>query len=125
MPSLPVIEKDVEATALSATEGGSFPAGVSPEHHSALFNFLLRLGDDSLILGQRLTEWCGHAPALEIDLSLANIGLDLVGQATLFLNLAGRIEGKGRDGDKVAFHRDVLAYRNCLLVEQPNGDFAQ
>jgi ring-1,2-phenylacetyl-CoA epoxidase subunit PaaC len=90
-----------------------------------LFEYLLRLGDDSLILGQRLTEWCGHAPALEIDLSLANVGLDLIGQAALFLGLAGEIEGAGRDGDRLAFHRDVLAFRNCLLVEQPNGDFAQ
>ncbi len=91
----------------------------------AIFDYLLRLGDDSLILGQRLTEWCGHAPALEIDLSLANIGLDLIGQATLFLNLAGSVEGKARDGDGLAFHRDVLAFRNCLLVEQPNGDFGR
>ena len=90
-----------------------------------LFDYLLRLGDDSLILGQRLTEWCGHAPALEIDLSLANLGLDLIGQATLFLGLASEVEAKGRDGDKLAFHRDVLQFRNCLLVEQPNGDFAR
>jgi ring-1,2-phenylacetyl-CoA epoxidase subunit PaaC len=91
----------------------------------ALFDYLLRLGDDSLILGQRLAEWCGHAPTIEVDLSIANLGLDLIGQATLFLNLAGEVEGKGRDGDRLAFHRDVLAFRNCLLVEQPNGDFAQ
>ncbi|MDR6832442.1 MULTISPECIES: 1,2-phenylacetyl-CoA epoxidase subunit PaaC [unclassified Sphingopyxis] len=90
-----------------------------------LFDYLLRLGDDSLILGQRLTEWCGHAPTLEVDLSLANVGLDLIGQATLLLDLAGQVEGKGRDGDRLAFHRDVLAFRNCLMVEQPNGDFAQ
>jgi len=93
--------------------------------HPALFEYLLRLGDDSLILGQRLTEWCGHAPALEIELSLANIGLDLIGQATLLLNLAGEVEGKDRDGDRLAFHRDALAFRNCLMVEQPNGDFAR
>ncbi len=84
-----------------------------------------RLGDDGLILGQRLSEWCGHAPALEVDLSLANVALDLVGQATHFLGLAGEIEGKGRDGDALAFKRDVLDFSNCLLVEQPNGDFAQ
>jgi ring-1,2-phenylacetyl-CoA epoxidase subunit PaaC len=89
----------------------------------ALSDYALRLGDDSLILGQRLAEWCGHAPMLEVDLSLANIALDLIGQATLFLKLAG--EGKGLDADKLAFHRDVLDFRNCLLVEQPNGDFAQ
>ena len=85
----------------------------------------LRLGDDALILGQRLSEWCGHAPMLEIDLALANIGLDLVGQATLFLGLAGEAEGGSRDADALAFYRDVLDFKNCLLVEQPNGDFAQ
>jgi ring-1,2-phenylacetyl-CoA epoxidase subunit PaaC len=90
-----------------------------------LFDYLLRLGDDALILGQGLGEWTGHAPSVEVDLSLANIALDLVGQATYFLNRAGEVEDKGRDGDRLAFHRDVLDFRNCLLVEQPNGDFAQ
>lgn len=85
---------------------------------AARVDYLLRLGDDSLILGQRLSEWCGHAPALEVDLSLANVALDLVGQATLLLGEAG-------DADALAFHRDVLDFRNCILVEQPNGDFAQ
>ncbi len=80
--------------------------------------YLLHLGDDSLVLGQRLGEWCGHGPALEVDISLANLALDLIGQATLLLGEAG-------DGDQLAFHRDVLDFRNCLLVEQPNGDFAQ
>jgi ring-1,2-phenylacetyl-CoA epoxidase subunit PaaC len=87
--------------------------------------YALRLGDDSLILGQRLGEWCGHAPALEVDLSLANIALDQIGQATHFLALAGELEGKGRDADALAFKRDVMDFTNCLLVEQPNGDFAQ
>jgi ring-1,2-phenylacetyl-CoA epoxidase subunit PaaC len=87
--------------------------------------YLTRLGDDALVLGQRLSEWCGHAPTIEVDLSLANLGLDLIGQATLLLGLAGRLEGAGRDADALAFHRDVLDFRNCLLVEQPNGDFAQ
>ncbi len=87
--------------------------------------YALRLGDDSLILGQRLSEWCGHAPALEVDLSLANVALDLVGQATHFLGVAGEVEGKSRDADALAFKRDVLDFTNCLLVEQPNGDFAQ
>ena len=90
-----------------------------------LFFHAVRLGDDALILGQRLSEWAGHAPMLEIDLALANIGLDLLGQGALFLGLAGEIEGKGRDADALAFHRDALDLRNCLLVEQPNGDFAQ
>ena len=83
-------------------------------------DYLLRLGDDSLVLGQRVSEWCGHGPVLEVDISLANLALDLVGQATLLLGEAG-----GGDGDRLAFHRDVLDYKNCLLVEQPNGDFAQ
>lgn len=91
----------------------------------ALFDYALRLGDDALILGQRLSAWCGHAPNLEVDLSLANVALDLVGQATHFLDYAGKVEGAGRDGDRLAFHRDVLDFRNCLLVEQPNGDFAR
>jgi ring-1,2-phenylacetyl-CoA epoxidase subunit PaaC len=90
-----------------------------------LFRHAIRLGDDALILGQRLSEWCGHGPMLEVDLSLANIGLDLIGQATHFLRVAGEAEGRGRDADALAFRRDVLDFRNCLLVEQPNGDFAQ
>lgn len=85
----------------------------------------LRLGDDSLILGQRLGEWCGHAPTIEVDLSLANVALDLIGQATHFLGLAAEAEGKGGDADALAFRRDVLDFTNCLLVEQPNGDFAR
>ena len=119
------------AGSLLAADAGSAPpsvlvaADVPQTHVPMLFEYLLRLGDDSLILGQRLTEWCGHAPALEVDLSLANIGLDLIGQATFFLNLAGQVEAAGRDGDALAFRRDVLAFRNCLLVEQPNGDFGQ
>lgn len=84
----------------------------------AVAEYCQRLGDDALILGQRLSEWCGHAPVLEVDLSLANIALDLIGQATNFLSLAG-------DADQLAFHRDVLDWKNCVLVEQPNGDFAQ
>ena len=92
---------------------------------ASLFDHAIRLGDDALILGQRLSEWAGHAPILEVDLALSNIALDLIGQATLFLALAGEEEGKGRDADALAFRRDVLDFRNCLLVEQPNADFAQ
>jgi ring-1,2-phenylacetyl-CoA epoxidase subunit PaaC len=106
------------------TGAGAFDTPALDEG-GALFEYLLRLGDDALVLGQRLGEWCGHAPSVEVDLSLANFALDLIGQATLFLNYAGEVENKGRDGDKLAFHRDVLDFRNCLLVEQPNGDFAQ
>lgn len=93
--------------------------------NQGLFEYVVRLGDDSLILSQRLSEWCGHAPAIETDLSLANVALDLLGQATLFLDYAGQIEGKDRDADKLAFFRDATGFRNCLLVEQPNGDFAR
>lgn len=90
----------------------------------ALFEFALRLGDNCLILGQQISAWCGHAPALEEDIALANTALDLIGQAKYWLGLAGEIEGAGRDADRLAFHRDARAFKNCLLVEQPNGDFA-
>ena len=125
MPSVSQYEPDVEAAAARASHDGAFDAPDTLPHQGALVEYLLRLGDDPMILGQRLTEWCGHAPALEVDLSLANIALDLIGQANLFLGLAGEIEGRGRDADRLAMHRDVLAYRNAILVEQPNGDFAQ
>jgi ring-1,2-phenylacetyl-CoA epoxidase subunit PaaC len=125
MPSLPTISPEDVRTAERASHHGAIGDMCAAEWHPAHFDYLLRLGDDSLILAQRLAEWCGHAPSVEVDLSLANMGLDLIGQATLFLDHAGALEGKGRTGDTLAFHRDVLAFRNCLLVEQPNGDFAQ
>jgi ring-1,2-phenylacetyl-CoA epoxidase subunit PaaC len=86
--------------------------------------YLLRLGDDRLVLGHRLSEWCGHGPILEEDIALANIALDLIGQATLLLTLAGAVEGRGRDADALAYFRDAIDYRNAQLVELPNGDFA-
>lgn len=98
---------------------------MSEQHLQARVASIIALGDDALVLGQRIGEWCGHAPTLELDLSLANLGLDLIGQATLFLNYAGELEGQGRDGDALAFRRDVYDFRNCLLVEQPNGDFGR
>ena len=88
-----------------------------------LLKYVLRLGDDSLILGQRLAEWCGHGPILEEDIALTNISLDLIGQATSLLNYAGEIEGNGRKGDDFAFLRLEKEYVNCLLVEQVNGHF--
>ena len=88
-----------------------------------LFELLLRLGDDRLVLGQRTAEWCGHGPILEEDIALANISLDLFGQATLFLTLAGQVEGLGRDADGLAYWRDEREFRNLQLVELPNGDF--
>lgn len=91
----------------------------------ALFPYLLTLGDDSLVLGQRLCEWSGAAPTIEVDLSLSNLALDLIGQAILLLDYAGEVEGRSRDADALAFHRDAEQFRNSLLVEQANGDFAE
>lgn len=90
-----------------------------------LFEYLCRLGDNTLVLGHRVSEWCGVAPVLEEDIALANTALDLIGQTQLWLGLAGEVEGKGRDADALAFRRDVWDFRNVLLVEQPNGDFGQ
>ncbi len=98
MASLPPIDLPK-----GATGEGAFDAPADDAARGMLFETLLRLGDDSLILGQRLGEWCGHAPSVEVDLSLANMGLDLIGQATHFLNAAGAAEGKGRDGDGSPF----------------------
>lgn len=89
----------------------------------ALFKYLLRLGDSSLILAQRNAEWCGHGPFLEEDLALTNISLDLLGQANSILNYAGTIEGKGRNEDDLAFLRNEREYFNHLLTEVPNGDY--
>ncbi|MBF9029443.1 phenylacetate-CoA oxygenase subunit PaaC [Rhodobacterales bacterium HKCCE3408] len=90
-----------------------------------LFDFLLRMGDSTLILGHRISEWCGHAPVLEEDIALANTALDLIGQTQMWLGLAGEIEGKGRSADDLAFLRDAWDFRNALLVELPNGDFGR
>ncbi|UQS88117.1 phenylacetate-CoA oxygenase subunit PaaC [Pseudomonas chlororaphis subsp. piscium] len=91
---------------------------------SELIQYLLRLGDSALIQGQRLCQWCGRAPALEEELALMNVGLDLVGQARNWLDYAAELLDDDRDADHLAFRRDERAYRNLLLVEQPNGDFA-
>src|SRR5215471_19197461 len=89
-----------------------------------LFPYLLRLADDRLLLGHRLSEWCGHGPILEEDIALANISLDLIGEATLLLKLAGDVEGQGRSEDALAYFRDAIDYRNALFAELPKGDFA-
>lgn len=91
----------------------------------ALVEFLLRRGDDTLVLGHRVSEWCGHAPVLEEDIALANTALDLIGQTQLWLGLAGEVEGRGRTADRLAFLRDASGFRNLLLVERPNGDFGR
>jgi ring-1,2-phenylacetyl-CoA epoxidase subunit PaaC len=83
----------------------------------ALHTYCVRLADDRLVLGHRLSEWCGHAPILEEDIALANIALDLIGQANLFYGLAG-------DPDQLAYLRDAIDYQNALIVELPKGDFA-
>ncbi len=89
-----------------------------------MFEYLLRLADDRLINGHRLSEWCGHGPILEEDIALTNMALDLVGQGSLLLELAGRTEGKGRDADALAYFREAVEFRNAKIVELPRGDFA-
>src|SRR5439155_24157121 len=93
-----------------------------------LFDYLLGLADSDLILAQRLGEWIGHGPVLEEDIALANVGLDLLGQARIWFGYASevetRISGRGRTEDELAFLRDGTDFRNLLLVEQPNGNYA-
>lgn len=91
---------------------------------SPLFDYTLRLADNALILGHRLSEWIGHAPILEEELALGNLALDLIGEARVLYAYAGSIEGQGRDEDDLAYLRDAREFHNVLLVEQPNGDFA-
>lgn len=91
---------------------------------NALLRYVLALADDALVLGHRLSEWSGHAPMLEEDIALSNLALDLIGQARLYYAYAAEMEGQGRDEDHLAYFRDARAFRNVLLVEQPNGDFA-
>jgi ring-1,2-phenylacetyl-CoA epoxidase subunit PaaC len=90
----------------------------------ALLELCLRLGDTALVLGHRLSEWSSKAPTLEEDIARSNVALDLIGQARVLLTYAGEVEGAGRDEDALAYLRDAGDYRNLLLVEQPNGDFA-
>ncbi len=92
---------------------------------TARLDYLLRMADSSLILGHRLSEWCGHGPVIEEDIALANIALDLIGQARALYAHAGTLEGNGRDEDQFAFARDAEQFRNVTMVELPNGDYAQ
>ncbi len=92
---------------------------------AAFYEFLLRMGDNTLILGHRVSEWCGHAPVLEEDIALANTALDLIGQTQMWLGLAAEVQGAGKTADDLAFLRDAWDFRNLLLVEMPNGDFGQ
>ena len=98
---------------------------MDPLTEDPLVLYALRRADDALILGHRLSEWCGHGPMMEEDMALANIGLDLLGQARSLYQYAGEREGRGRDEDQLAYLRDAPAYRNLLLAELPNGDFAR
>lgn len=91
---------------------------------SAHFRYVLRLGDNALVLGQRLSEWCGHSPFLEEDIAMANTALDHIGRARMLLSHAGAIEGDGRDEDALAYLRDEREFGNFLICELPNGDYA-
>ena len=104
--------------------GARSTTATSGQTENPLFEYVLRLADDRLVLGHRLSEWCGHAPILEEDIALANIALDFIGQASALLKLAGEVEGKGRSEDALAYFRDAIEFRNVQLVELPNGDFA-
>ena len=95
------------------------------EIKEALFHYALRMGDNSLILGHRLSEWCGHGPILEQDIALINVALDLIGQSRSYLSYAGDLEGKGRSEDDLAYLRREREFRNVLLTELPNGDFGR
>lgn len=97
-------------------------AHTEPAKTAAAVSWLLHMGDNNVVLSHRAAQWCGHAPALEEDIALANTALDLLGQAQLWLNLAGELEGKGRDADALAYQRDGHLYCNALLVELPNED---
>ncbi len=90
-----------------------------------LLQFLLRQGDNTLVLGHRVSEWCGHSPILEEDIALANTALDLIGQTQMWLGYAAEVQGAGKTADDLAFLRDAWDFRNVLLVELPNGDFGQ
>lgn len=112
------------------TGGQPVRAGASPSGPTSgnaarpIVEYLLRLGDDRLVLGHRLSQWCGHGPILEEDIAMANFALDFVGQSAALLKLAGELEGAGRDEDALAYWRDEFEFRNCQLVELPIGDFA-
>ena len=125
MPSLPdMMTPDVEGLAQQEGQGGGH-APAEDANQDAFFEFLLRMGDNALILGHRNSEWCGHGPVLEEDIAMSNIALDLIGQTSLWLGLAGEVEGQGRSADDLAYLRDAWDFRNLLLLERPNGDFGQ
>jgi ring-1,2-phenylacetyl-CoA epoxidase subunit PaaC len=115
---------DAEALAAdeAARQHGDDPHVANASLRPAFFDWLCRVGDTTLILGQRVSEWCGHGPALEEDIALTNVALDLIGHAQLWLSLAGEVENAGRSADDLAYRRDTMKFRNTLMVELPNGD---
>ena len=125
MPSLPDMNTpDVAELARDAAAHSHHTEVPTPDAgQEAFFETLLRLGDSTLVLGHRVSEWCGHSPALEEDIALANVALDLIGQTQMWLGLAAEVEGMGRTADDLAYLRDAWDFRNLLLVERPNGDF--
>lgn len=124
MPSLPdMTNPDVMALAERAAASQTHDPHVqNVDLKPAFFDWLCRMGDSTLILGHRISEWCGHGPVLEEDIALANTALDLIGHTQMWLGLAGEVEGKGRSADDLAFLRDAMQFRNLQLVELPNGD---
>ena len=125
MPSLPdMMTPDAEGLARQEGQGGGH-APAEDANQDAFFEFLLRMGDNALILGHRNSEWCGHGPVLEEDIAMSNMALDLIGQTSLWLGLAGEVEGQGRSADDLAYLRDAWDFRNLLLLERPNGDFGK
>lgn len=123
MPSLPdMTTPNVVELAAGASGGSHDPHVENVELKPAFFDWLCRMGDSTLILGHRLSEWCGHGPALEEDIALANVALDLIGHTQMWLGLAAEVEDAGRDADRLAYHRDAMRFRNVQMVELPNGD---
>ena len=125
MPSLPdMTTPNLTVLAGQALADSGHVAVPAPDAgQDAMVEWLQRMGDNGLILGHRVSEWCGHAPVLEEDIALANQALDLIGQCQLWLGLAGEVEGRGRNADALAYLRDAGAFRNLLMLELPNGDF--
>ncbi|EBA06881.1 1,2-phenylacetyl-CoA epoxidase subunit PaaC [Sagittula stellata] len=126
MPSLPnAATPDAAALAKQAASHQSHdPHLANVDLQPAFFDWFCRMGDNSLILGHRISEWCGHGPALEEDIALANTALDLIGHTQMWLGLAAEVEDKGRSADDLAYLRDAMKFRNLKLVELPNGDMA-
>lgn len=126
MPSLPdMTTPDVVALAEHAAAAQTHDPHVQDvDLKPAFFDWLCRMGDNTLILGHRISEWCGHGPALEEDIALANTALDLIGHTQMWLGLAAEVQGEGRTADDLAFLRDAMKFRNLQLAELPNGDMA-